>query len=477
MMLVFVVTGVANADEHAYPLPASLKSRQNTMITISPSGDAVVSFVTPLHSGYRIGMAISSDAGGAWREIDSISYMRASMVGLQRRPTIVKSDDGSLVCTYEDQKVGDLMPRVYVTRCVSEGAPWTTPLAVVRGFQADMQDFASMASDGRGRLAIAFISADNMSSGRHLYVVTSSDYGVNWSDPVRANTQSPNWEGNACECCMTSIAYSSTGILGVAFRANRNDVRDVHVAFSRDNGATFESPILIQDGKWTIAGCPSTGPNLKFDNQDTAHISWRDYRDAVLRPVVYYAKCAVGSLITPRNVDLSTSVSDDADYPSVSVSPDGKIVTVIHESSNGVRIAVSRDGGETFDSRVVDPFIKRNASCYTVEIPNGTSMAIWTSINDGRFDVAMTVGAVTSVSSQSGLLVAKDNVRNMLLYSEWAEVPDNATVSAFDVSGRAIELEEQQDSPRRVRPVSSHLTFVSVSLPESITVFAMIRGE
>ncbi len=469
VLLMMIVTSFAYADEHSFPLPASLKGRQNTMITVSPRGEAVVSFVTPLHSGYRIGMAITSNAGATWGVTDSVSFMRASMIGLQRRPTIVKNDDGSMVCSYEDQKVGDLMPRVYVTRSTAEGASWSTPIAVVRGFQAEMQDFTSMASDGMGRLAIAFISADNMSAGRHLYVVTSTDYGVSWSNPVRANTQSPAWEGNACECCMTSVAYSSSGILGVAFRANRNDIRDIHVAFSRNNGESFESPVLIQDGIWTIAGCPSTGPSLKFDNQDVAHISWRDYRDTVQRPVVYYAKCAVGNLKTPRNVDLSTLVADDADYPSVSVSPDGKVVTVIHESSNGVRIAVSRDGGETFSSRVVDQFVKRNASCYAAEIPNGTSLAVWTSENDGKFDVAKGVGAVTSIIEQFDPALQ--------MFTGWVSVPDDATVAAFDATGKVVELEVIEGSPRRVRPSTPRLAFVSVVRQENVHIICIIRSE
>ncbi|HLP28632.1 MAG TPA: sialidase family protein [Candidatus Didemnitutus sp.] len=481
MMIFFILVSLflsailVRGEEHVFPLPSYTMGRQNTNVTISPEGDVLVSFVTPLKAGYRIGIAVSNDGGVTWRVTDSIAYMRASMIGLQRRPTVFKSNDGSLVCSYEDQKVGDAMPRVYVTRTTAENEPWSTPIAVVRGDQAAMQDFSSMASSGDGRLAIAFIGDDPALSGRQVYVVLSKDYGRSWSDPLQVNSIS--WKGSACECCMTSVAYSRSGVLGVAFRANRNNVRDIHVAFSTNNGVSFDKPVLIQDGKWTISGCPSTGPNLMFDENDVAHMSWRDYRDVVLAPVVYYAKCRVGDTVTPRNVDLSSVVAEDADYPAVSVSPDGKIVTIIHESSNGVRITVSRDGGETFESRVVDPFIKRNSSCHVIEIPNGTSIAIWTSINDGRFDVAKTVGSVTSIYGQCEQLSSAVGHQYMPLYTDWVTVPDHATISGRDVAGRVVELEVTQSSPRRVRPVAFCLTFISTVLPEGVQIYAIIRSE
>lgn len=457
---------VANGAEHDYPLPVSTLGRQHTNITIGPGGNVVVSFVTPLKSGFRIGMAVSSDDGITWSVADSVSFMRASMNGLQRRPTIVMNGDGSLVCSYEDVKVGDAMPRAYVTRATSLGSAWSDPVAVVRGFQAPTQDFISMASDGKGRLAIAFIAVGESGTGRHVYVVTSADNGLSWLDPVRANN--PSWSGNACECCMTSVAYSPSGVLGVAFRANRKNIRDVHVAFSLDNGSSFQTPVLIQDGSWTIAGCPSTGPNLTFDNQNVAHMSWRDYRDTVQRPVVYYAKLAVGDLTTPRNVDLSTAVAEDADYPSVSVSPDGQTVNVIHESSNGVRIAESFNGGNTFSSRVVDALVKRNASCYMVRLRSGSFLAVWTSSRDDRFDVATATNMVSSVNEEAV---------GPRLFDGWVEIPNGAVVNAVDVTGRMVELEERVGSVRTIRPASAGLVYVSFTAAKQRVSFAIMRTE
>ncbi len=421
--MLFMFGGIHIGAQTEFAFEAVGYNRTNSCVTVSARGLLALSFVSPAQQGYRIGVAFSTDDGSTWYKHDSIAHMRASMLGLQRRPMVVSSSADVLVCAYEDSKIGDQMPKVYVTRSTDAGATWSPSTAVVRGDQAGMQDFSSLAVAPNGKLAIAFISNDAVDHKTYVYVSTSSDEGASWSIPVRATP--PSWQGRACECCMTSVAFSSSGKLGVAFRANQNNIRDIHLAISDDGGTTFSDPVKIQNAPWTIGGCPATGPHLVFDGNETAHVVWRDYRDAVQMPIVYYARYTQGTPAPPANIDLSSAVAMDAEYPSVAVSPDGSVVTVVHESSTGVRLCAVTEASNVF-SQVIDGLTMQNASCYAVYTPSGSTVVAWTTNRNGVFDIALK-RTVTSVQEQIG--PTQDNDQRLR---------DHETALVFGLDGRFL---------------------------------------
>lgn len=245
LVLIIIVSVMINtmcsiAGEPTFPFSPVHNGRLNPIIVRGAMGSIVTTFSTRIAGGYRIGMAISNDNGSTWRMIDSVSLSRAGMLGLQRRPTGHQTSDGTLICSYEDQKVGDMMPKVYVTRSTDNGYTWSATVSVVRGPQAPMQDFSSMAVGANGLVVISFISADSVESGQHVWIIRSTNHGSTWSLPIRANRR--GWVGKACECCMTAVAIAPDGTVGVAFRANRSKL--------------FSYPQLVQDSPWNIQGPP-----------------------------------------------------------------------------------------------------------------------------------------------------------------------------------------------------------------------------
>jgi hypothetical protein len=410
------------AADPQFPLEERSTGREYPNITDGAGGRLVMSFVRKAERGHIVGMAYSDDGGVSWIERDSISWMRASALGLQRRPTVVQSSDGSYVACYEDVKSG-LSQKVWMTRSDDNGVTWSAPFAPVSGEQAGFQDFSSMAVGPDGRIVCAFLSATSQSPGAHVFVITSTDGGRTWSSPVRVNNIS--WTGVACECCMTSVAVGSDGVVAVAFRANRSNVRDVHVAFSIDGGATFSDPQLVQNAPWSIDGCPGTGPNVALDAQNQAHVTWRDYRDVNEIPVVYYARITRTQTTTPANVDLSSAVSDYVDYPSVSVSADGGTIVVMHESGTGLRSARSDDSGVSFRTQVVDPMVQRNASAYSVMLPSGDALAVWRSLRGEQYDVA---------TWRSTLVTS---VEEPVTYQQH-DLPPGWSIRTYDLMGRIV---------------------------------------
>jgi hypothetical protein len=75
----------------------------------------------------------------------------------------------------------------------------------------------------------------------------------------------------ACECCSTSAALTSEGVI-VAYRdRSASEVRDIYV--SRLTGNAWSAPTLVHADGWQINACPINGPAVSARGRDVA-VAW-----------------------------------------------------------------------------------------------------------------------------------------------------------------------------------------------------------
>jgi hypothetical protein len=63
-----------------------------------------------------------------------------------------------------------------------------------------------------------------------------------------------------CDCCNISLLVDNKGVLNVYYRDNNDDIRDMALMSSTDNGQTFSKPQIVYNDHWKIVGCPHNGP-------------------------------------------------------------------------------------------------------------------------------------------------------------------------------------------------------------------------
>lgn len=381
------------------------------MITRSPSGSVVVSFAQRRHGRHVLSVARSTDEGESWIMVDSATVLYSALFGLQRRPTVIETPNGTLVGSFEDVRPGDQSPRVYSIRSTDAGQTWSQPQPVAAPSQSAMQDFTSMACAPDGTLFVAYISHDATALGTHLLIQRSTDSGLTWQPPVRV-TGSP-WIGRACECCMTSITVGTSGLVAVAFRANISDVRDIHVAFSSNNGETFQTPIRVQNAPWTVEGCPATGPDVTIDDGNRAHVTWRDFRDGAVRPVVYYARVEPSTASLVENLDLSSDVSDFVDYPSLCTDRLGSRATIAFESGKGLIVRHVIDNAALAAS-IIDERATRDVGTRLTATPLGRPALVWRTLANEMYDIGFSLVDITS--SVENTLAADINSSNIISF-------------------------------------------------------------
>jgi hypothetical protein len=74
-----------------------------------------------------------------------------------------------------------------------------------------------------------------------------------------------------CDCCSTSAAPTSDGVI-VAYRdRSPAEIRDIYV--TTFNGTGWSAPVLVHQDGWKINGCPINGPAVSASGRDVA-VAW-----------------------------------------------------------------------------------------------------------------------------------------------------------------------------------------------------------
>ena len=363
------------------------------------NGTMVLVYAERMGNNAMMSVCTSTDDGGTWSAPSRFATVTFSSLGLQRRPRVQIDRNGVMHAVFEDVR-GDQSIHAFHCASTDNGATWSTPARVTKGLVSPHEDFCSAAIDSNNRLVVTFLSMsiDATDELVHVYMVTSTDNGATWTDPKRIDRFSM---GGACECCQQNVAISPSGEIAVLYRSNSMGKRDVHLSRSTDNGATFSTPILVQSQPWNINQCPATGPSITFDASGALHISWWDARDAAGKAIAYYAKVLPGQTSTPTNIDLSSTLGNEAEYPSVATSPDGMNITCSFLTSMGTHIARSTNGGESFVAEKIFSTFMNNSSMFTVWTSYGSSLTMWQAQRETVYDIMQYRDVPTSVEENT----------------------------------------------------------------------------
>jgi len=429
----------------------STTSRQAPRITKGSDGSLVVTYIERSGTDANVFVVVSRDHGRTWANPTSPTVVKYGSVGLQRQPHTVVGGDGTLHCLWENFWNGNQLS-IFHSRSTDGGETWSDPAPIHDVRDGRMQEFSTIAAGRDGLVYAAFISADinDVDGYQHLLLMRSTDAGETWHGPVRVDNFSQ--EGGACECCQPHMQVAPDGTVGVAFRSNLQHHRDIYLAVSKDDGMSFPASYLLQTGTWTIFGCPSTGPKIRFDGSGAVYAVWRDTRDDVKKALSYFAWYIPGSRMLVRNVDITTPIASRSEYGDIAVSNDGDSICIALETTRGLQILRSNDRGQTFRSQIVDPFALQSVWAHVVWTDEGTPLAVWQSTRGEYFDIRISRDQVTSVQEQvsEGQITAARTTDGWILQGELPTDVDRS-IQIFDPLGRTIGVAWlQRGEPNRL---------------------------
>ncbi len=448
MLVIVLLLGVAatiNAQPSfsvRTPFSSIGANRRFPKMTTAPDGRIIMTYVQENGRRGLIHVALSSDAGTTWTEPSLVTDVLLGAISLQRQPYAVMDDVGIMHMVFEDQRLKSQVD-VFYSRSTDNGITWTPGVSVSDDPDGlSLQDFSSIAVVPGGAVLISFVDRrSELDPNRHIFIVRSTDRGITWSSPSQVDQFDKAAQAGVCECCIQNIAATSDGRVAVAFRSNVSNQRDVYIAPSIDGGVTFTSPVRIASDTWTIDACPASGPTIIFDSSGTVHLSWMDERDIIGVSTIWYGRWPWMSRMLPMNSRIMSSKSVMPNWPDVAVTPDGKHVGVVWQTTSGVYFARSTNAGRAFDTAQIDQHHTEQVFPHIVCSRGKQFIVSWQANRDALRDVYVAKEVLTSVDDTA--LQDDSTARNdtgFVLYPN----PSSTRINVVCTNGYAIFSAEGQ---------------------------------
>ncbi|MEW6127116.1 MAG: sialidase family protein [Acidobacteriota bacterium] len=192
-------------------------------------------------------------------------------------PSLVALDDGTLVAHWLVKSSKDTFAYdVNIARSSDGGKSWSKPFTPHKDATATEHGFVSLLPLSESRAAAIWLDGRKFKSDGHghdAHTASMNEMTLRYATIGRDGKLSDESEidGRACECCQTSAAVTSEGLI-VAYRDRSNDeVRDISIA--RFVKGKWTQPKSVYADNWKINGCPVNGPSITASGKRVA-VAW-----------------------------------------------------------------------------------------------------------------------------------------------------------------------------------------------------------
>ena len=295
----------------------------------------------------------------------------------ENRPKIAVARDGTVLLSWTQSLPQNYSGNVRFARSTDGGQRFSAPMTLNDDGRITSHRFDALATDGEGRVAVAWLDARDRDAAREqggtfsgvsVYLAQSVDNGAHF-DANRKLT------AHTCECCRTSLAWTAEG--PVAFWRNLygTNTRDFAIA-KLDDGAILRAT----DDEWQIDACPHHGGGLAVDGRGTLHLVW--FTNGRNRQGLFYKRITGNQETAPMAIG---NLAAQAGHPSVAAA--GGMVVLAWREFNGSAYVVqamrSDDGGASWSApiRLAEAV---GAADYPVPLTDGKrALVVWNAVAEG----------------------------------------------------------------------------------------------
>ena len=283
----------------AVPSPAAPGSAQ-PQLSVSSRG-VLLSWIE--RSGATAALRFAERTATGWTVARTAASGTNWFVNWADVPSVIRLPSGTLVAHWLQMSGASTYAYdVRLSYSTDQGQTWAPSFSPHHDGTQTEHGFASLFPVGDG-LGLVWLDGRAMRTDGH------DEHGVDaGAMSVRYARFDRDWKQvddapvdlRVCECCPTSAATTSEGVIA-AFR-NRSDdeVRDIYT--SRLEGGQWSEPVAVHADGWKIAACPVNGPALSASGRDVA-LAWFTATEEAGRTFLAFSKDGGRAFGPPVRVD------------------------------------------------------------------------------------------------------------------------------------------------------------------------------
>ena len=255
--------------------PATGDTREPELSSTS-DGRIILSWVEKLDpKRYALRTAVRDQA--AWSEPRTVAEGDNWFINWADFPSVIALKDGSLAAHWLVKSgPGTYAYNVNIALSRDGGQSWSKPLVPHLDNTQTEHGFVSLIPLHDGRLGAIWLDGRNM-HGRKDEHDENSPLPVNMTlryaaiDASGKISDEAQLDERVCECCQTSAALSSDGVVAVYRDRSHNEVRDIYAV--RQTSGVWRTPQVVYGDNWEINGCPVNGPSIAAAGRNVA-VAW-----------------------------------------------------------------------------------------------------------------------------------------------------------------------------------------------------------
>ena len=256
--------------------------------------------------GANASLKFAERTAAGWSEARTAASGDNWFVNWADVPSVLRLNDGTLVAQWL-QKSGrsTYAYDVRLSHSTDDGRTWAPSFSPHNDGTQTEHGFVSLLQRPNAGLGLIWLDGRSMKGGHEGHgggamSLRFAEYSGDWKQTIDVPI-----DLRVCECCPTTAAVTSEGVIA-AFR-NRSDeeVRDIFV--SRLEGSKWTEPVPASNDGWKIPGCPVNGPALSARGRNVA-VAWFTTKDDVPQAYAAFSSDAGRTFAAPIRLDDGLSM-------------------------------------------------------------------------------------------------------------------------------------------------------------------------
>jgi len=377
--LIFILLFLVSCSNPNFDLPKMKEGSQYPRLVSTQDGGLLMSWFEKIDS-VNWSLNWSEFQNKKWSISKTISSSRAYFVNWADFPSIYHIGGDSIAAHWlERSGAGTYDYDIKVVTSYNRGESWSSPQTPHNDGTLGEHGFLSFFNDMNNDLGMIWLDGRNMSSSH-----SDMGYGAMNLYQTSSNEKSgmileKKLDGRVCECCPTSAVRTQNSLIFAYRDRGESEIRDINIV--RCTMDKCDDPYPVYKDNWKIAGCPVNGPMLASDDNNVA-IAW--YTAPNNQPMVNlaFSNDEGVSFESPIRLDMSKPIGRvDLTW----ISPYEVMASWIESSeqtTNIVASIISRDGSINTPYIVSEIQPGRVSGYPQMEKVNNQIMFAWTELEN-----------------------------------------------------------------------------------------------